>query len=37
VTDDDNDEEWCSIYGYDPPKSHTCMLGVCFNPYRDGQ
>jgi hypothetical protein len=33
----DDDREWCSIYGYDVPKEHACEIGVCFNPYWDGQ
>lgn len=32
-----DDREWCSIYGYEIPRAHACVIGVCFNPYRDGQ
>ena len=33
----DDDDEWCSIYGYQIPEAHVCSVGACYNPYRDGQ
>jgi hypothetical protein len=33
----DDDLQWCSIYGYDIPPKHACIVGICFNPSRDGQ
>jgi hypothetical protein len=35
--EDEDDREWCSIYGYEAPPEHCCRVAVCFNPYRDGQ
>jgi hypothetical protein len=22
---------WCSIYGYDIPEDHECLVGICYN------
>jgi hypothetical protein len=33
----ENDGEWCSKYGFTPPPDHICVVGVCFEPFWDGQ
>lgn len=39
MSDEERDdlEQWCSVYGYDWPRHHVCAVGICYNPYRDGQ
>ena len=29
------DREWCSVFGYDIPEKHVCIVGICYNPYKD--
>lgn len=30
-----DDREWCSVYGYEVPETHTCIVGVCYEPHKD--
>lgn len=30
-----DDREWCTVYGYEAPKDHTCIVSVCYEPSKD--